>query len=182
MARTFPFFPREWLRRERQPLLVDVLLGAVGGALGTWLMSPAQQGISKVLPEKLQQRAEEQSKQQDEGATEKLAREVLEPFGVELQDEQKKKAGNWVHFGYGITWGALYGALHRRLPFAGRLFGLGFGMGLFVFGDELLVPALKLGPTPRKTPLATHLSALAAHLVYGGATEGSYRLLRRAFT
>ncbi|QRK05895.1 DUF1440 domain-containing protein [Archangium violaceum] len=171
-SRSFPFF-----HRERESLLLDLLCGAAGGALGTWLMSPVLQGVSKVMPQKLQGQGE----QQEEGATAKLARKVLEPFGIELQGEQKKKAGNLVHYGYGIAWGAIYGVLHRRGPFVGKLFGLGFGLGLFLFGDEFLVPALKLGAPPQKTPLATHLSALAAHFTYGGVTEGSYRLLRRAF-
>lgn len=175
-TRSFPFF-----RHEREPLLLDILCGAAGGALGTWLMGPTMQGVSQVMPKRLQQQGGQESQQQEEGATEKLARKVLEPFGIQLQDEQKKKAGNLLHYGYGIAWGALYGVLHRRSPFVGKLLGFGFGLGLFLFGDELLVPALKLGPPPQKTPLATHLSALAAHFTYGGVAEGSYRLLRRAF-
>ena len=86
-----------------------------------------------------------------------------------------------MHWTYGVTWGAIYGALHHRVPATGRIFGLGFGLGLFLFGDELLVPALKLGPAPLKTPLASHVSALVGHLAYGGITEGSFRLLHRAF-
>jgi hypothetical protein len=175
-TRNFPFF-----QRERESLLLDILCGAAGGALGTWLMSPVMQGVSKVMPQKLQQQAGQQSQWQEEAATEKLARKMLEPFGIELQGEQKKKAGNFVHYGYGIACGAVYGVLHRRIPVVGKLLGLGFGLGLFLFGDELLVPALKLGAPPQKTPLATHLGALAAHFTYGGATEGSYRLLRSAF-
>jgi uncharacterized membrane protein YagU involved in acid resistance len=176
-TRSFPF-----IRRERSSLLVDLLCGAAGGAIGTWLMWPAMQGVSRLLPREEQPGAERQEPREEENATEKLARKVAEPLGFQLEGERKRKAGTLVHWSYGIAWGALYGALHRRVPFAGRLFGLGFGLGLFLFGDELLVPALKLGPSPRKTPLTLHASALAAHLAYGTATEGSYRLLRRALT
>jgi hypothetical protein len=176
-SRGLPF-----VRRERDSLFLDLAFGAVGGALGTWLMSPAMRGFSKVMPQKLRQQAEQQGAQQSEGATEKLARKVLEPFGIQLEGERKKKVGNLLHYGYGIAWGALHGALHRRVPLVGKLFGLGFGLGLFVLGDEVLVPSLKLGPPPLKTPLATHLSALAAHFVYGSAAESGYRVLRRALT
>lgn len=172
----FPFFSS-----KRDSLALDVLFGAAGGALATWLMGYVMEGTTKTLPVKLQKEAEKQQKKQAEGATEKVARKAAEPLGVQLQGEDKKKGGMAVHWTYGVTWGAIYGALHHRVPATGRLFGLGFGLGLFLFGDELLLPALKLGPAPTKTPIASHVSALVGHLAYGGITEGSFRLLHRAF-
>lgn len=163
-----------YVRIERHSLLRDMLYGAAGGLVGTWLMGPVMQAAYKRIPQSIAQQMPE-----SEGATEKLARKVLEPLGVQVEGERKKKLGNVVHWTYGITWGALYGALHR-LPWVGKAFGLGFGLGLFLFGDELMVPALKLSPPPGKVPVPIHLGALAAHLVYGAAAEGSYRLARRA--
>lgn len=164
-------------QRQRRSLLIDVLSGAAGGAFGTYCMGQAFKLASKLQQRKGQ---EQQSQQEQEPATEKLARKVLEPVGIQLEGERKKMAGRAVHWSYGTIWGALYGAMHGRIPYAGRLFGLGFGLGLFLFGDEVLVPALRLSPPPNKVPLPAHLSALAAHLVYGSAAESSYRLLRRA--
>ncbi|MET0404682.1 MAG: DUF1440 domain-containing protein [Cystobacter sp.] len=175
ISRDFPFFSR-----RKDSLALDILFGAAGGALATWLMGYIMEGTSKALPEKLQKQSVKPTPPQDEGATEKVARTLLVPVGIPLQGEQKRKAGLAVHWTYGITWGALYGAMHHVSPLTGKLFGLGFGLGLFVFGDELLIPALKLGPTPLETPTAVHLSALVGHLAYGGITEASFRLLRRA--
>ena len=172
----FPFFSS-----SRNSLVLDVLFGAAGGALATWVMGFVMEGTTKALPVKLQKKAQRQRKQQGEEATEKVARKAAEPLGIRLQGEDKKKGGMAVHWTYGVTWGAIYGALHHRVPSTGRIFGLGFGLGLFLFGDELLVPALKLGPAPTKTPLASQVSALVGHLAYGGITEGSFRLLHRAF-
>jgi len=168
-------------RRSTSPLL-DILCGAAGGALASWLMGHALRGTMKKLPWKMKREAQWKAFLQGEPSTVKTAVAVLRPLGIRLSARQRKRAGDVVHYGYGTAWGALYGALHRLLPRTGRRFGLGFGLGLFLFGDELLVPALKLGPTPRQTPAGTHLSALVAHLAYGGVTEGSYRVLRRALT
>jgi uncharacterized membrane protein YagU involved in acid resistance len=101
---------------------------------------------------------------------------------VQLEGDRKEKAGEVVHWSYGITWGALYGALHGLLPQTGRHFGLGFGLGLFLFGDVLLLPTLRLLPPAHKLPLPKNLSAIAAHLAYGSAAEGTYRLFRRALS
>lgn len=179
MVRVINRFP--FLASKRDSLVLDILFGAAGGALATWVMGYVTQGTTKLLPPKLRAEAERLLKQQSEGATEKVARKTLEPAGIALQDDPKQAVGRAEHWAYGVTWGAIYGALHHRVPAAGRIFGLGFGLGLFLFGDELLVPALKLGPTPMKTPVGTHVSALVGHLAYGGITEGSFRLLHRAF-
>jgi hypothetical protein len=162
-------------RRTRRSLFIDILCGAAGGALGTFCLSQVFKLTSKLEPKQEQAPQEPQ-----EPATEKLARKVLEPTGIHLEGDRKKKAGQVVHWGYGTVWGAIYGAMHGRVPYAGRLFGLGFGLGLFLLGDEVVVPALRLAPPPNKVPLPVHLSTLAAHLVYGSAAEASYRLFRRA--
>jgi hypothetical protein len=173
-TRSLPFFAR----RPRGSLLTDILVGAAGGALGTLLMNPVY-----ALSSRLQfqpQSGKPDEAEPSESPTEKIARRVLAPLGVHLEGAPKRAAGHVVHLGYGTVWGALFGALHGRVPFAGRLFGLGFGVGLFLMGDELLLPALKLTPPPKRIPLPVHLSTLAAHLVYGSATEGGIRLMRRA--
>ncbi|RKG73113.1 DUF1440 domain-containing protein [Corallococcus terminator] len=170
--RSLPF-----ARPERGALLKDILIGAVGGALGTFAMNQAQ-----ALMAKLGESKQQDASPQQEPATEKAARKLAEPVGVHLEGEQKKRAGNAVHWSYGTLWGAIHGAMHERVPLAGRLFGVGFGLGLFLFGDELAVPVLGLAPPPQKVPVKTHLSALAAHLVYGTAAEGTYRVVRRALS
>ncbi|NBD12765.1 MULTISPECIES: DUF1440 domain-containing protein [Corallococcus] len=164
-------------REERRSIWKDVLMGAVGGAVGTFAMNQSQALIAKWSKSKDEDSSQSSAR---EPATEVAARKLAEPVGVHLEGERKKAAGNAVHWGYGTLWGALHGALHGRAPLAGKLFGVGFGLGLFLFGDELAVPLLRLAPPPHKVPAKSHLSALAAHLVYGTTTEGTYRLVRRA--
>ncbi|WP_223640425.1 DUF1440 domain-containing protein [Corallococcus sp. EGB] len=170
-SRLRPFHP------EQRSLIQDALTGAVGGALGTFAMNQAQALMAKRGESKHQ---DESRQSPQEPATEVAARKVAERAGVHLEGEVKKKSGNAVHWGYGTFWGAVHGALHDRVPLAGKLFGVGLGLGLFLFGDELAVPLLRLSPPPQKVPAKSHLSALAAHLVYGTTTESTYRLVRHA--
>jgi hypothetical protein len=163
-------------RRPRRSLFIDILSGAAAGALGTVALNQAFKLAGKLQPKS----GKQPTKESRESPTETVARKALEPVGIHLEGDRKKKAGEVVHWSYGITWGALYGALHKLLPQTGRLFGLGFGFGLFLFGDVLLLPTLRLIPPAHKLPLPSHLSAIAAHLAYGSAAEGSYRLFRRA--
>ncbi|MFB1480590.1 DUF1440 domain-containing protein [Corallococcus sp. RDP092CA] len=164
-------------RPEKRSLLQDVLMGAVGGALGTFAMNQAQALLARRGEPQEQDGARQP---QQEPATEVAARKAAEGAGLHLEGDQKKRAGNGVHWGYGTLWGAVHGALHDRVPLAGKLFGVGFGLGLFLLGDELAVPLLRLSPPPRQVPAKSHLSALAAHLVYGTTAEGTYRLVRHA--
>ncbi|NPC74865.1 DUF1440 domain-containing protein [Corallococcus exiguus] len=165
---------RPFARPEKRSLLQDILMGAAGGALGTFAMNQAQALISRLSESK------QQDDSQQEPATEVAARKAAEGAGVKLEGERKKQAGNVVHWSYGTLWGAVHGALHERVPLTGKLFGVGFGLGLFLIGDELAVPLLRLAPPPQKVPAKSHLSALAAHIVYGTTAEGTYRLVRRA--
>ena len=116
-----------------------------------------------------------------EDATMKAAGKLARVAGYELSHDQKKKASPLVHYGFGTIMGGLYGIamesenLRRRQPL---LTGTGFGTGVFVFGDELAVPALGLSGQSESS-LATHLYGLASHLVYGMIAEGVRRLTRR---
>ena len=76
--------------------------------------------------------------------------------------------------------GGLYGALAEIAPIAIIGFGLAFGAIFWVAADEAAVPALGLSKSPTESPLSTHASALASHLVYGLTTDLVRRALRSA--
>jgi len=58
------------------------------------------------------------------------------------------------------------------------MFGLPLAAALWLAADEAAVPALGLSKSPLDYPLSSHLSALAAHGVYGVTTELARRALR----
>jgi uncharacterized membrane protein YagU involved in acid resistance len=81
-----------------------------------------------------------------------------------------------VHYSFGAVMGALYGGLAEAVPRAGTLGGAAFGTAVWIGADELAIPMLGLSHRRTEYPLETHVQALAAHLVFGIATD----LIRRA--
>lgn len=109
-----------------------------------------------------------------------FARRIAEKAGLSLSDEQASRAGNALHWSYGIAWGGLYGAMHERVPALGRAAGLPYGATVFVVGDEGLNAVMHTAPLPNEFPLAVHLRGLVGHIVYAATLSGVYRLLTRA--
>src|SRR5690606_35451948 len=88
-------------------------------------------------------------------------------------DLAKTWAGHLVHYGTGAVFGALYALCAPRHT---RLWeGLLFGTAVWMFNDNLLVPAMRIADWPRRYPLGAHVKALVAHLVYGGGTALALR-------
>lgn len=100
-------------------------------------------------------------------------------FGHRLTEEEKGPAGQAVHYAFGATTGMLYGALSERFAALTRGFGLPYGLVVWIAADELALPALGLGKSPRQQRLPVHLYALSAHLLYGAMLEGTRRVVRR---
>lgn len=165
-------------KKKQTGLGWDLLAGAAAGALGTYLMSPAMQLANKVQPKHDQESEKEAS--WDEGATVKIAKKATEPLGIEIPEEKKSLAGQIVHWSYGTSWGIGYALLSRVMKKRPLLSGLIFGSALWLFGDELAVPAMKAAPKARAFPPSTHAKALWSHVVYGLATDGALRVARRA--
>jgi putative membrane protein len=85
-----------------------------------------------------------------------------------------------LHYGFGALTGAAYGVLAELAPGVTRGVGVPFGTAVWLGADEIAVPAFGLSGLPWEHPPSVHARALAAHLVYGVATEGLRRLARRA--
>src|SRR5262249_2703357 len=70
-----------------------------------------------------------------ENATVKAAEAISEgAFGHELQQSEKEPAGAAVHYAFGTTTGALYGALAEVAPQVTTVAGLPFGAGFWLLG------------------------------------------------
>ncbi len=83
-----------------------------------------------------------------------------------------------LHYAFGALSGAAYALLTEAFPNlkAGR--GLLFGSLLWLAGDELAVSMTGISDPTSKTA-SSHLSALAAHLLFGTVTESGRQLLSR---
>jgi putative membrane protein len=119
--------------------------------------------------------------QEDEPATARAADAVAQSvFDHRLTADEKRVAGPAVHYLFGAIMGGVYGGLAERARRATALGGVPFGTTLWLFADEIGVPAAGLAPPSTASPLGTHVRALLAHVVYGLTTEGVRRGLRAA--
>jgi len=152
-----------------------VAAGAAAGVLGSWAMNEFQALLSRASQSGEQQQQQQSS---DEPATVKAARAVSRNvLHRDLEDSEKKTAGEIAHYAMGVVSGAVYGATTAVLPAASAGLGLAFGTALWLIADETVVPALGFSKGPMEYPVSSHVSALASHLVYGVTTDLGRRLL-----
>lgn len=141
--------------------------GLIGGLVASWLMVEFQH---RVWPPP--------KGDGGESSTSKLARDLARLGGRRTPtDDQAKSAGELIHYGLGAGLGLLYGAAASTRPAIAAGAGLPFGIATEIIIDQALVPALGLSNPFWKCPVEWHVRGLAAHLVFGLATEASRRLL-----
>jgi uncharacterized membrane protein YagU involved in acid resistance len=158
-------------------LFKDLFYGGIGGIVGTLLMEQVSGFMYKF-------ESDEKKKKEENLRTEPLpqamARRITEDvLHLKVSDETLSKLGNFVHWGYGIAWGALYGALHQRVPVLSKAAGLPFGFGFWIVGDEIVTTAFKITPPPQAFPIDAHMRGLAGHLAFTVAADGTFRALRK---
>ncbi|MFZ0592688.1 MAG: DUF6789 family protein [Bryobacteraceae bacterium] len=163
------------LKAQSNPAPPSLWKGILAGALAGLIASRVMSEFHSLLP-----RAESYSQRADEDSTVKAASAISRTiFHHELSSDQKKIAGPAMHYAFGTTVAALYGALAEfrdPLPL-GR--GLPFGAAIWFGAHVITVPALGLSePVTRSAP-ATEAAEFAAHLVYGTVVEGLRRSLRK---
>jgi hypothetical protein len=183
------------MRRNKPSVLRGIVTGVAAGIAATLVMdqfqkltTAGQQAIEKqrklaqdespwqIAHEQVQK---EQQEAQQEGSTEIVARKLAEATGTSLPREDRKKAGQAVHYTFGTLMGVVYGVSAELLPEVTTGAGTAFGTLLFLGADEVAVPAFQLSPPVTKTPATDHLQHWAAHVVYGGTLELVRSLLRR---
>ena len=173
---------------RRRSIWRGAIAGLAGGLVASWVMNEFQTGWSAAAkkikrssdqPEGEGTNEENQHDSQDgDDATVKVAKKITAPFRTRpLSKQEKKKAGPIVHYAFGGSMGALYGAVAERLPSVKNGFGMTFATALFLGADEIAVPALGLSlQSPLETKAEDHIYGLVSHLVYGATTE----LVRRS--
>jgi hypothetical protein len=104
----------------------------------------------------------------------KAASKIL---GVKPEGEkQEKRLGYLTHFAYGTSWGAvrgLFGCLGLPAPAASAAH-----LATVWGAEQIVFPALSLGPPVPKWGAKETAIDLLHHLVYESATSATYELLR----
>ncbi len=183
------------MRRDKPSVLRGVLTGIAAGFAATLVMDQFQKLMSvgeKELDKQKkladhespwliahEQAQKEQEATEQEGSTEKVARKIAEATGTTIADEDKKKAGQAVHYAFGTLMGVVYAVSAELIPEVTTGAGTAYGTLLFLGADEVAVPAFQLSPPPTQAAPKDHLQHWAAHVVYGGALELARSLMQR---
>lgn len=160
-------------REHHHSVWRGALAGSLSGLVGAWVMNQFQTALSKP--------SSDHQAQSFEDTTVKAAGAIIESaLDRPLTLEEKQVAGPIVHYSVGSTVGALYGVVTELIPQASTAWGMPFGAAVWLGADEIGVPAVGLSKSPFDYPVSTHVSALAAHVVYGVTTDLVRRAIRAA--
>lgn len=166
---------------QQRHWLTEAASGVAAGLAAAFLMNRFQIGWSKAS-EALRSNSGTQGENDESGepatvrAVEKLQGVVpAEPW----PKDQRRVAGNLLHYGFGAVLGLFYTLAGRHRPAIRAGYGTAYGAGVSVAADEILVPAAGLAPPPSRSPASSHLFGLVSHVVFGAALEGSRRLIAR---
>jgi putative membrane protein len=148
-------------------VVVGILGGFVGGLIGAGVMSAGHALITKVAGDGAAPAA---SSERDEDATVRVGDRLSRAArGRPLSAKEKPTAGHLVHYGFGATLGALYGAAALVRPAVTVGAGAGFGAAVWLGAHATVVPALGLARSPLHEPLGKEARELVLHLAYGVA-------------
>ncbi len=149
--------------KSRQ-VVAEIGIGLISGYVGTRVMEP----VTTLLYE---WESEEDRKREDAVRPgppyEIAARKVARLIGIQLNDEQIKKAGMFFHYGIGVSWGPVYTLLRKSTDLHPLPAWLLAGISMWAIVDEGLTPALGLSAPNSAYPLATHIRGFVGHLAYG---------------
>jgi putative membrane protein len=177
---------------KREPSLWKGLLaGGLAGAAASWVMNRMPEPAGALERERERghggqslrvDEPESGIDYEDEDATMKVATRVArQTTGRELGLEQRQTAGVAVHYAFGTTVGAIYGAVKEVAPEAARGLGVPFGATVWLAANAVLLPSLGLSRKPEDMPAWVEGHSFAGHLVYGVSTELFSRVFRRLF-
>jgi hypothetical protein len=155
--------------------------GLAAGAVGAGVQDLFFKATSKIAPATPKGVFSPPERDQiEENATETVARRFVQLFMQRpLSAEGKAKGATIVHYAFGAGLGGVYGLLRETVPGLQKPAGvLAYSFGVWMVGDNILIPAFRLGALPTAYPPKVHAYALAAHVVYGFAVAASYEAMR----
>lgn len=161
-----------------------VFTGLVAGLAGTAAMTGWQELSSKLQSSGADGSSDgEGSGGQDPWgsapAPAKAAREILKGvFGREVPEDRIGLVTSVMHWGYGTSWGALYGLIQRGASGSALRRGALFGTGVWGMSYLTMVP-MGIYQFPWKYSPGQLALDLSYHLVYGTGVGTGYALLGR---
>jgi hypothetical protein len=161
--------------RARRSPPAAAAIGLAAGAVGTLAMTGWQELSARLLSSDGEGSSSPSGDPWDEApAPAQVARKAARLVGLDPSPGRIPLFTNVMHWGYGTTWGAVYG-LAARDKRAIPMYGLAFGAGVWAMSYLQLVPMGIYEPPWNYSPGQLALD-LSYHLVYGGGTELGYRI------
>lgn len=145
----------------------SIAKGAIAGLLGGIVATAAKSAVENIYPPRTHGEPEPPAV-----LTGKLGDRVLTV-------KQNRLVQDTIHWGFGATVGAAYGALAEFYPPATAKQGASFGMALVALTHDSTLPILGLAARPQAQTKREHTSELASHIVYGVVTETVRSIVRR---
>ncbi|MFC7543949.1 hypothetical protein ACFQU2_37100 [Siccirubricoccus deserti] len=159
-------------------IAADMLLGAVAGAVGVWVMDRVDWFMFRHEDPEARWR------------TQAVRPGEMDPAHVMANKAAEAAIG--AELAPAASSGRCRGPLRHRhrpgrtlrraagaRPVVGTGRGLLYGLSLFLVHDELLNAATGLSADPRRYPWQAHARGLVAHLVYGAVTDAVLDLLHQ---
>src|SRR5919206_3007283 len=142
-------------------LIEHVGLGAAAGAAATFLLQGVRTSEQKLLPETMPPMREDPGEFMVEQAEELLPQETREQVPTAVETVAAKSLA----LGYGMTAGALYGALR---PHPGNLLvdGTALGLGTWAVGYLGWLPALGLMPPVERQETEQVAGPIVQHVIF----------------
>ncbi len=158
-----------------------LLCGVAAGVVGSYAQSVFFRVTQRITPKNPPDVFEKPEPQQDdENATQTVARRVVEGLALRGPIEHKQVAAEAVHYAFGGAGGGLYGLLAASFSEVCSLRGgLVFGTGVWMVSDNLILPGFRLAAWPGAYPVNSHVYAVGAHLVYGGLVYATFAALEK---
>ena len=163
---------------SKQSLVLDLIDGAVAGAVATWLMGAVTTALYERESKPVRER--EDAAQKGRTAYGVAAEKAAAVVGTELSEKQRKRYCEAGHLAHGAGAGAVYGALRPRFGASSLGGGVAFGVAFWLLIDEGANAALGLTPGPSAFPWQTHARGLAGHLVFGAVTNTTLAAIQPA--
>jgi putative membrane protein len=171
------------IEKEKPDVLKGLVAGLAAGLCATYLKNKFQTVWNNVESAEQTPKRGPKPKTSDEPATVKAASAATRPIlHRPLTKKEKELAGPMVDYGFGTLAGVVYGATAEFAPAVTAGGGTGYGAAVWLFADEIGVPAAGLAKRPQHYPAKTHAYALSSHVVYGLAAELVRRIVRKSLS
>ncbi len=159
----------------KEDFLQHIGVGAAAGLIGTAAMQAVRSANEKLAPRTMPPLRRGPGK----FMADRLQGALSGSLGAEMGEGVKSAGSLLLAFGYGSTATALYSALREQPKVL--LDGAALGLGVWAVGYLGWLPALRLTPEVRHQTKNQVAMSIAQHILYGVASVGAYRRLRKTF-